>query len=136
MSKKPLLIILSVMMITALILVGCSCGSSSGGSGGETAPGEPSGGADPSISIKSVNPGESVTIEWVNFPTDTELTAKINYVGTEGVNGTVVGTVNSSSTGSGEATFNIPAELAGESQLVIRLEGGAGYWAYHTFINN
>jgi hypothetical protein len=59
----------------------------------------------------------------------------IGQPGAQGTDGVVVGTTNSGSSGNFTATYNIPSELAGESQLVIRVEGGAGYWAYHTFNN-
>lgn len=133
MSKRMLLTILSILLVGCLFIVGC--GSPSGGTPEGESPDAPSGGADPSISIKSVEPGVSVTIEANNFPSDTELMARINKAGTEGKDGVVVGTTNSGSTGSFAATYNIPAEMADESQLVIRLEGGAGYWAYHAFNN-
>jgi len=135
MSKKIILLILSLIFV-GVILTACS--SSSGGDqppGEGDAPGAPSGGADPSISIESVDPGESVTVEGADFPPDTELTVFIGQPGAQGTDGVVVGTTNSGSSGNFTATYNIPSELAGESQLVIRIEGGAGYWAYHTFNN-
>ena len=135
MSKKMFLTILSLLLVGGLLSVGCSCSSSSGEPGEGNSPDAPAGGADPSVSIISVDPGVSVSIKAKDFPADTELTALINKANTEGKDGVVVGTTNSGSTGGFAAVYNIPLNLADESQLVIRLEGGAGYWAYHTFNN-
>jgi hypothetical protein len=116
MSKKIILLLLTLFFVGGILT---ACSSSSGGDQPPAegdAPGAPSGGAEPSITI-------------------TELTVFIGQPGAQGTDGVVVGTTNSGSSGNFTATYNIPSELAGESQLVIRVEGGAGYWAYHTFNN-
>jgi hypothetical protein len=89
----------------------------------------------PSLTIKAVESGVSVTIEAKDFPADTDLTALMDKAGTDGSGGIQVGTGKTDANGYLSATYNIPPELAQESQLVIRLEGGAGYWAYHGFDN-
>lgn len=129
MNKRIFLSLLYCFMIGGLLLVGCTSLNS------YEIPGSPVESTIPSISISSVDQGISVSINAVNFPPDTKLTAYVNLVGTEGVDGVVVGTKKSGSTGSLSKTFEIPSEFKNENQLVIRLEGGAGYWAYNTFNN-
>ena len=59
-------------------------------------------------------------------------------MGTRGINGYVVGTINSGAGGSFDATFKIPAELFGSYQISIRLQSGGyyPYYSYNWFYNN
>jgi hypothetical protein len=58
-------------------------------------------------------------------------------MGTRGIGGTQVTTFNSGIGGSFEGTFDIPAALAGEYQIAIRLESvTGGFYAYNWFFNN
>jgi len=90
----------------------------------------------PTFSIKSVVKGEDVTITTYNFPKNVEFTVLMGKMWTRGINGIEVATLNSGEGGSFEATFDIPAELANEERIAIRLEGIGGYYAYNWFWNN
>lgn len=90
----------------------------------------------PTFSIKSVVKGEDVTITTYNFPKNVEFTVLMGKMWTRGINGIEVATLNSEEGGSFEATFDIPAELANEERIAIRLEGTGGYYAYNWFWNN
>ena len=90
----------------------------------------------PTFSIKSVIKGEDVTITTYNFPKNMEFTVLMGKMWTRGINGIEVATLNSGEGGSFEATFEIPAELANEERIAIRLEGTGGYYAYNWFWNN
>lgn len=92
----------------------------------------------PTIDILSVVQDDSVTIRTANFPANTTFTATMGPMGTRGVDGTVVGTVDSGSGGSFDATFQIPDGLKGSNQISIRLEssGPFPYFSYNWFYNN
>ena len=90
----------------------------------------------PTFSIKSVVKGEDVTITTYNFPKNVEFTVLMGKMWTRGINGIKVATLNSGEGGSFEAIFDIPAELATEERIAIRLEGTGGYYAYNWFWNN
>ena len=90
----------------------------------------------PTFSIKSVVKGEDVTITTYNFPKNMEFTVLMGKMWTRGINGIEVATLNSGEGGSFEATFDIPADLANEERIAIRLEGTGGYYAYNWFWNN
>lgn len=90
----------------------------------------------PTFSIKSVVKGEDVTITTYNFPKNVEFTVLMGKMWTRGINGIEVATLNSGEGGSFETTFDIPAELANEERIAIRLEGTGGYYAYNWFWNN
>ncbi len=92
----------------------------------------------PNFTIISVTSDDSVTIRTNNFPASQDFTASMGPMGTHGINGTAVGKVNSGSGGSFEATFPIPSDLVGSSQISIRLQTGGTfpYFAYNWFYNN
>lgn len=90
----------------------------------------------PSFTIESVVKDTSVTIKTKNFPANTTFTARMGKMGTLGVNGTVAGTTDSGKGGVYTVTFNIPAELKGQSQIAIRLEATSGFFAYNWFWNS
>ena len=127
MPKRSLSI--RIILFAGLMLVGCSSLTSA------EITDLPQADPVPFISILSVDPGISVSFEAGNFPLKTSLTVFIDLVGSEGVDGVVVGTKKTDSTGSIQSQFEIPSEFKNASQLVIRLEGGSGYWAYNTFTN-
>lgn len=89
----------------------------------------------PSISITSVNPGKTVTISGQNFPTGQTFTVRMGKRGTFGLDGTVVGTVNTGSQTKFSATFTIPTDLAGDESVAIRLDSQVGFYAYNWFYN-
>lgn len=92
----------------------------------------------PTFSILSVLKDSSVKIRTSNFPANDSFDVLMNYMGTRGVKGVKVATVNSGSGGSFDSTFDIPASLKGERQIAIRLQSntGSGYFAYNWFYNN
>jgi hypothetical protein len=90
----------------------------------------------PTFSIASVVKGEDVTIHTYNFPKNVEFTVLMGKMWTRGIKGIEVAKLNSGEGGSFEATFDIPAELAADERVSIRLEGIGGYFAYNWFWNN
>lgn len=92
--------------------------------------------AIPTISITSVQEGESVTIQTHNFPANQTFTVRMNKMGTLGAGGTVVGTLESGAGGSLSATYNIPDSLKGDAQVAIRLDSPQGYYSYNWFYNS
>lgn len=95
----------------------------------------PAVGTIPTFSILRVTEDQSVTIVTRSFPANQTFTVRMGKIGTRGVGGIVVGTVNSGQGGSFEATFQIPADLRGDRQIAIRLDSEAGYFAYNWFWN-
>lgn len=95
-------------------------------------------GTVPLMKIVSVVKDDSVTIRTENFPANTNFSATMGPMGTQGINGIVVGSVNSGSGGSFDATFPIPAGLKGSYQISIRLQspGAFPYYSYNWFYNN
>jgi hypothetical protein len=88
----------------------------------------------PATSLVSVVSNTSVTFYGYNFPTNQNFTVTIGPYGTYGVGGAVVGTNNSGSTGIFTATYPIPPQYSGSTQLSIRWQGSV-YYAYDWFNN-
>lgn len=88
----------------------------------------------PIITITSVVPGDSVTINATNFPPNREFEVLMGPIGTRGENGTSVTTLNTG-TGAFTATYTIPDSLKNAKQVAIRLEGEFGYHSYNWFVN-
>jgi hypothetical protein len=81
--------------------------------------------------------GSTVTISGSNFPANDTFTAYMGAYGTQGVGGVNVGSTSTGSGGKLTATYNIPASLAGSTQIAIRLQSStSGYFAYNWFWNN
>ncbi|HRO23664.1 MAG TPA: hypothetical protein PLR07_05120, partial [Promineifilum sp.] len=59
----------------------------------------------PTISISSVVTDQTVTVQANNFPANQNFVVTMGPMGTQGVNGTVVGTLNSGVGGVMRATF-------------------------------
>lgn len=97
-----------------------------------------SSGAVPVTEITAVVRDDSVAVRTYNFPANTDFTVTMGPMGTRGINGYVVGTVNSGAGGSFNATFKIPAQLYGSYQISIRLQSGGlyPYYSYNWFYNN
>lgn len=93
-------------------------------------------GVIPTFSIVSVDPDKTVTIKTQNFPASDTFKVLMNHMGTRGVGGIQVDTVNSGTGGAITWTFNIPNELKGLRQIAIRLESPtSGYYSYNWFYN-
>jgi len=107
--------------------------NTSGGSGGT-----PDYSGIPTFSIVSANADQDVTIMTNNFPANQSFTVTIGEMGTLGIGGYVVGTIESGTGGAIQQTFNIPAELHGRYQLSIRAQTAQAnpYYAYNWFYNN
>ncbi len=114
---------LIMLVLTAVFLLAASSASSSSL-------------AIPTISITSVVPDQSVTIQTFNYPPNQTFTVRMNHMGTLGINGEVVGTLNSGAGGSLTATYAIPNYLKGQGQIAIRLDSGQGYYSYNWFWNS
>ena len=92
----------------------------------------------PYFFITDVVKDTSVTIAPYNFPPNDTFVVRMNYYGTYGIGGLVVDNVTTDATGTlSKTTFNIPAGLAGQFRIAIRLESPTtGYYAYNWFYNN
>lgn len=90
----------------------------------------------PTIAILTVVPDQNVTIQTANYPANQTFTVRMNYMGTLGINGEVVGTLNSGAGGALTATYTIPTFLRGQTQIAIRLDSPQGYFSYNWFWNN
>jgi hypothetical protein len=90
----------------------------------------------PTISITSVATDNTVTIRTHNYPANQTFTVRMGEMGTLGVGGIVVGTLNSGAGGSLTATFDIPAQLHGRAQIAIRLDSPQGFFSYNWFFNS
>ncbi len=91
----------------------------------------------PTFSITAVVADDKVTIQTNNFPANDDFEVLMGKMWTQGIGGISVTTINSGSGGTFTKTFNIPAALAGESQISIRLQSPtSGFYAYNWFYNN
>jgi hypothetical protein len=92
--------------------------------------------AIPTFEIQGVTEGDKVTIVTANFPANYNFTVRMGYFGTKGVDGILVGTVNSGAGGSLKWTFPIPVALQDESAIAIRTDSTyGGYYSYNWFNN-
>jgi hypothetical protein len=92
----------------------------------------------PTFAIASVQVDKNVTIQTTNFPPNQSFTVTMGPMGSKGVNGVVVGTLNSGAGGTLTATFNIPAQFIGAYQVAIRAQTAHAnpFFAYNWFFNN
>lgn len=105
-----------------------------GGEGSTTTPGYT---GIPTFTVCSVTRDQMVTIRTTNFPPNQTFTVTMGRMGTQGINGIVVGTLPSGAGGQLTASYNIPAQLAGAHQIAIRAQTGQAYpfYAYNWFFN-
>jgi hypothetical protein len=89
----------------------------------------------PTISIISVDSGNSVKIQANNFPAGQTFTIRMGAYGTLAVGGTVVATTDSGAGGTFVATYAIPASLKTADRIAIRMDSDQGYYAYNWFWN-
>lgn len=92
----------------------------------------------PTFEILMVTTDQSVTIRTHNFPANQSFRVTMGSMGTKGINGIEVATINSGDGGTFEATFPIPATLAGSYQIAIRLQTSHlyPYYAFNWFFND
>lgn len=110
-------------------------GTGSGDAGNGDA--KPSYSGIPTFSIAAVTRNTNVTITTKNFPAGLKFDVLMGPMGSRGVNGIKVGTLNSGAGGSLTATFSIPAALQGSYRIAIRTQNNmTGYFSYNWFYNN
>lgn len=98
---------------------------------------KPPSGKTPTFTILSVVKDQSVTIQTANFPANDSFNVLMGAYGTKGIKGIKVETFSSGKGGALTATFKIPAALAGDQRIAIRLQSPtSGYFAYNWFNNN
>lgn len=91
----------------------------------------------PTFSITAVVRDDTVTIKTNNFPANYDFRVLMGKMGTKGIGGVHVTTINSGTGGTFTGTFDVPASLAGENRIAIRLEATTGgFFAYNWFFNN
>lgn len=91
----------------------------------------------PIFSITSVARDQTVSITTHNLPPNDRFIVLMGTIGTRGINGYPVTTINSGSGGQQTLTFNIPPQLYSSQKIAIRLQSitGSGYYAYNWFYN-
>ena len=92
----------------------------------------------PTLSVVSVLRDQTVTIITNNLPPNDRFQVTMGLIGTRGIGGSVVGTIDSVAASSSSYTFTIPASLYGIPQIAIRLQSltGSNYYAYNWFHNS
>ncbi len=85
--------------------------------------------------VIAVKRDESVTIRTKDFPLRTKFTARMDVVGKQALNGTLVGEFNSDKGGVFDQKFAIPDTLKGKVILALRIESTDGYLATNWFFN-
>jgi hypothetical protein len=91
----------------------------------------------PTFTILAVEKDKNVTIQAKNFPPDDTFTVKMNWMGTRGIGGKVVESIDTGDGGAFKDTYTIPAFLYSQYRIAIRLESpSSGYYAYNWFYNN
>ncbi len=90
----------------------------------------------PTFSIQSVVGDQSVTVLTRNFPANRTFTVRMGAIGTRGIGGTVVGTLESGTGGALTASFNIPEGLRSSRRIAIRMDSTTGgFFAFNWFHN-
>jgi LysM repeat protein len=97
---------------------------------------KPSSKSVPTFEIVSVVKNKQVTIKTNDFPPDTDFEVTMGKIGTQGIDGLDVTTINSGQGGSFTATYSIPSKLKGQYQISIRMQSSTGYYSYNWFYNN
>jgi len=92
----------------------------------------------PTFTITAVDVNKTVSIETNNFPPNQTFTVTMGPMGSRGVGGVVVGTLNSGVGGTLKATYNIPAQFHNAYQVAIRAQTAHAnpFFAYNWFYNN
>jgi hypothetical protein len=135
--QKQTLALTMTSLIMLFVLVGATVSTALGAGALPARSEAPSALVIPTFQILSVTADTSVTIRTANFPANDTFVVRMGLIGTRGVNGTQVATINSGAGGVFDATFNIPAGLKGLAQIAIRLESPtSGYYSYNWFWNS
>ncbi len=88
----------------------------------------------PIFTFTTIKASESVTVHGQDFPKNTEFTVRMDAFGSLAVGGTIVGKI-STTTGSFDATFNIPSGLKTEPTIAMRMDAASGWYSYNWFTN-
>jgi hypothetical protein len=79
----------------------------------------------------------SVKVQTYNLPPNDSFVVTMGPMGTQGIGGIQVATIDSGSGGSKQYTFNIPSSLYGSYKISIRMQSPTShYYAYNWFYNN
>lgn len=89
-----------------------------------------------SIPLDGVVMDQTVSITTYNYPANQDFVVTMGPMGSMGIDGYYVTTINSGVGGSFPATFTIPDQLKGSYQIAIRLQSAQGYYSYNWFYNN
>jgi len=93
-------------------------------------------GSYPLTSINAVEAGKTVTVAGSNFTKNDTYTVLMGFFGTKGINGVVVGTVETGASSTFEETFTIPESLADTDSIAIRFEStNSPYYSFDWFNN-
>jgi predicted secreted protein len=91
----------------------------------------------PTFVIKAVDRNDLVTIQTDNLRLNDTYVVTMGVMGTRGVNGIKVATIETTTSGRVTKTFSIPSALKGLNQISIRLKSpSTGYFAYNWFYNS
>lgn len=91
----------------------------------------------PTFSILSVVKDTSVTVQALNLPSNDSFVVTMGPMGTKGIGGIQVATVDAGTGGSKQFTFTVPAALKGSFQIAVRMQSPtSGFFAYNWFFNN
>ena len=91
----------------------------------------------PTFKILSVVRDDDVTVKTYNLTPNDKYVVTMGQMGTQGIGGIVVATVDSGSGGSKQYTFDIPLALYGRYKISIRMQSQTSpYYAYNWFYNN
>lgn len=91
----------------------------------------------PTFVIKAVDRNDLVTIQTDNLRLNDTYVVTMGVMGTRGVNGIKVATIETTTSGRVTKTFSIPSALKGLNQISIRLQSpSTDYFAYNWFYNS
>lgn len=91
----------------------------------------------PTILIDSVVADQTVSLTTYNYPANQDFVVTMGPMGSMGINGYYVTTINSGAGGSFNVNdLPIPPQLFGSYQIAIRLQSAQGYYSYNWFYNN
>ena len=103
---------------------------------GTPVPGKESYSGIPTIFIKSVDAGKSVTVITNNFPKNYDFVVRMGKMWTLALGGIETKTFNSKNGGSFEMTFEIPAALKNDQRISIRMDStSGGFYSFNWFWN-
>jgi len=109
------------------------------GKGGQPPPPPPSPGYKgiPTFYILSVHRDKDVTVQAYNLPPNDTMVVTMGPMGTKGINGIQVATIDTKAGGNKQFTFVTPSALYGSYKIAVRMQSyKTGYFAYNWFYNN